>query len=101
MAVFTSSQEELNGADIQRKSAKFTCRFSAQLDSKGRITIPARIRKRLNLQKGDQVPLALNGNRVVRKEFSDKEEVLEFISKLREVESFNFDGEVLEVVLSE
>jgi len=101
VAVFTSSQEELNGADIQSKSAMFTCRFSAQLDSKGRITIPARIRNRLNLEKGDKVSLTLESKKVISRKFSSETEALEFLSVLDGVESFSFDGETLEVILNE
>jgi len=79
----------------------FTTRFSAQIDSKGRITIPARIRNRLNLEKGEKVSLTLESGKVVSKEFESEKEALEFLSRLEGIERFSFDGDILEVVLSE
>jgi AbrB family looped-hinge helix DNA binding protein len=78
---------------------RFTC--SAQLDSKGRITIPARIRDKLNLAEGDRISVSLDSTKVIRRNFSSKSEALEFLSELESVQSFDFDGEVLEVVLCE
>jgi AbrB family looped-hinge helix DNA binding protein len=79
--------------------AGFTCRFSGKLDSKGRVTVPARIRNRLDLEKGDKITLALESGEIIRKSFSSNSEALDFLSGLEGVESFSFDGEVLEVVL--
>lgn len=76
-------------------------RFSAKLDSKGRITVPADIRNRLNLKKGDEIPLVLESGNFVRKKFSSDAEALNFLSDLENVKSFRFDGEVLEAVLGE
>ena len=102
MGVFTSSEEELNKADIQRKSAAFTqVGFSAKLDSKGRVTVPARIRNRFDLEKGDELRLSLESSKVLRKEFSGKADALEFLSGLEDVKQFSFSSGVLEVVLSE
>lgn len=81
--------------------AGFTCRFSGKLDSKGRVTVPARIRNRLDLEKGDKITLALESGEIIRKSFSSNSEALKFLSRLEGVESFSFDGEVLEVVLSD
>lgn len=75
--------------------------FSAQLDSKGRITIPVRIRNRLELEKGDRVSLNLESSSILRKKFSSREEALKFLSGVQNVESFSFDGETLEVVIDE
>ncbi len=76
-------------------------RFSAKLDSKGRITIPARIRNKLDLTKGKRISLSLESTEVIRKEFGSEEEALKFISGLEGVNKFSFDGEFLEVVLDE
>jgi len=73
--------------------------FSGKIDSKGRITVPSRIRNRLDLEKGDKVSLQLNSSKVVRKSFDSKVEALNYISTLSSVESFSFEDGVLEVVL--
>ncbi len=90
----------MNEADIQRKSATFTqIRFSAELDSKGRITVPAEIRNRLELEQGDKLSLELKSAKVLRKNFSCKMEALDYLRELENVESFSFDSGTLEVVL--
>ena len=73
--------------------------FSGKIDSKGRVTIPARIRNRLEMEKGDKVSLSLESCKAVRKEFSSIQKALEFVSKLQGVKSFSFDSGMLEVVL--
>lgn len=75
--------------------------FSGKTDSKGRITIPSRIRDKLGLGSGDRVNLSLESSEVIRKEFDSQNDALEYLSGLENVESFNFDGEVLEVILNE
>ncbi|MFB6116376.1 MAG: AbrB/MazE/SpoVT family DNA-binding domain-containing protein [Candidatus Nanosalina sp.] len=74
--------------------------FSARIDSKGRVTVPARIRNRLDLEKGDELRLSLESCKVLRKEFSSKAEALEFLSGLEDVKEFSFSSGVLEVVLN-
>ena len=92
----------MNEADIQRKSAALTqVGFSAKLDSKGRVTVPARIRNRLDLEKGDELRLSLESSQVLRREFSIKEEALRFLSGLEGVKQFSFSSGVLEVVLND
>lgn len=76
-------------------------RFSAELDSKGRVTIPAEIRKRLGLEPGDRVSLELESGRVLRKEFSSKSEALQYLEELENVRSFSFSSGTLEVVLGD
>lgn len=102
MAVFTSSEEELNRADILRKSAAFTqvC-FSGKIDSKGRITIPSRIRKKLGLEAGDELEVSVRNCEVKSRKVSGFEEAKAFVEQFSAVESFSFDGEVVEVVLRE
>jgi len=75
--------------------------FSGKIDSKGRITVPARIRNKLGLENGDQISLGLESGKVISKDFTSEEEALEFLSSLENVKSFSFDGNVLEVVLDE
>lgn len=77
----------------------FTC--SAQVDSKGRITVPARIRDRLGLESGDEVQFSIVNCEVKRKQVSSFEEAKAFIDKFSDVESFSFDGEVIEAVFCE
>ena len=96
--MFTSSDEELNKADIQRKSASFI-RFSAILDSKGRVTVPARIRDKIGIGKGDRVSLILNSREVVRERVEDYQEALDFVRQFESVQSFSFESGLVEVVL--
>lgn len=73
--------------------------FNGTLDSKGRVTVPARIRNRLQLKKGDEVSLKIRSQRTIRKEFSSKRDALNFLSGLDGVKSFSFNGKVLEVII--
>jgi len=75
--------------------------FSGKIDSKGRITVPARIRNKLGLENGDKISLSLESGKIISKDFTSEEEALEFLSSLENVKSFSFDGNVLEVVLDE
>ncbi len=83
----------------------FTCTatsFSGKIDSRGRITIPAGIRKSLGLREGDELTLEISDSRKIRKSFDSRTEMLNFLSQIEEeIERFNYDGEILEVVLSE
>ncbi|MFB6241180.1 MAG: AbrB/MazE/SpoVT family DNA-binding domain-containing protein [Candidatus Nanosalina sp.] len=84
--------------------AEFTrqpIKFSAQLDSKGRVTVPAEARDRLGLEAGDRISLGLDSTEVLRREFPSRGEALDFLQGLEAVESFSYDGEVLKVVLSD
>lgn len=75
--------------------------FSGKIDSKGRITVPARIRNKLGLENGDKISLSLESGKIISKEFNSDKEVLEYLSSLENVKSFSFDRNVLEVVLDE
>jgi len=75
--------------------------FSGKIDSKGRITVPARIRNKLGLENGDKISLSLESGKIISKDFTSEEEALEFLSSLENVKSFSYEGDVLEVVLDE
>lgn len=79
----------------------FTCRFSGRIDSKGRLTVPASIRNRLNIEDGDEISIRLESRKIIREEFGSNSEALNFVKGLDNVKNFSFDGEVLEVVLDE
>ncbi len=83
----------------------FTCTatsFSGKIDSRGRITIPAGIRDGLGLDEGDKVTLQVADSERLTKKVKSRSQALDFLSKIeRDVESFSYDGEILEVVLSE
>jgi len=98
VAVFTSSKEELNKADIRRKSASFI-QFSGKVDSKGRVTVPARIRDKIGVGKGDRVSLILNSREVVQERVEDYQEALDFVRQFESIQSFSFEGGLVEVVL--
>ncbi|MFB6115235.1 MAG: AbrB/MazE/SpoVT family DNA-binding domain-containing protein [Candidatus Nanohalobium sp.] len=76
-------------------------RFSGKIDSKGRITVPARIRKKLGLKAGDELEVSVNNCEVKRKQVSGFEEAKAFVQDFSEVKSFSFDGEKVEVVVRE
>jgi len=77
----------------------FTC--SAKIDSKGRITVPSRIRKKLGLEAGDQLRISVENCQIRKKKVSSFEEAKAFVDGFSDVESFSFDGEEVEVVLYE
>lgn len=74
--------------------------FSAQLDSKGRITIPARIRNRLDLEKGDRISLRLESKKLVQEEVENYREALRFVNKFESVSSFSYTEGTVEVILN-
>lgn len=88
MNAFTSSVDELKNPE-----------FSATLDSKGRVTVPARYRKKLDLQKGDRLTIGLSKATKVEKLVKNREEALKIISGLEKAQSFSFDGDKVEVIL--
>lgn len=75
-------------------------KFSAELDSKGRVTVPAEIRDRVGLEPGDSVSLELKSGRVLRKRFSSKSKALQYLEEMENVESFSFSSGILEAVLN-
>lgn len=85
----------------QLKVETFTETFSTQLDSKGRITVPANIRKKLGLEKGDRVKFSVRTSRIRSKKVSSIDEALNFVKSFDSVENFSFDGEEVEVELCE
>ncbi|MFB6204680.1 MAG: AbrB/MazE/SpoVT family DNA-binding domain-containing protein [Candidatus Nanohaloarchaea archaeon] len=110
MATITSPEGEGAQADIpEGESAAFTCKeqfkdfktcrhsssFSATLDSKGRVTVPAEIRKRFGLEKGDRVSLELS--RVLLRVEVERREALGIIREL-DAEEFRYSDGTLEVV---
>lgn len=95
MAAFTS--QNVNKADIdQEKSAAFT--FSATLDSKGRVTIPAELRKLLELEEGDWLELVVSSSSVMERKVEGAVEAMNFLRSLQDVKSFSFDGDTVQVV---
>lgn len=74
--------------------------FSGKLDSKGRITVPSRIRNRLQLEKGNRISLEIRSDRIVRKEVENEEEALQILSDFESVKSFQYSDDLLEVVLN-
>ncbi|PSG99113.1 MAG: hypothetical protein BRC29_03225 [Nanohaloarchaea archaeon SW_7_43_1] len=77
--------------------AAFT--WKARVDSKGRVTIPARIRKKLGISQGDRISLSLNSTRVIQKQVENREEAIKLLSSLNFVKSFSYSDDFLEVVL--
>ncbi|MFB6203159.1 MAG: AbrB/MazE/SpoVT family DNA-binding domain-containing protein [Candidatus Nanohaloarchaea archaeon] len=73
--------------------------FTGQVDSKGRVTVPAEIRDRLGIERGDEVRLELSGTTVLRREV-DRREAVEIVDSL-DAEEFTYSRGVLEVVLNE
>lgn len=72
--------------------------FSATLDSKGRLTVPARLRNSLGLEAGDEVTLSVAEVSVERYNVEGRQEALELLSQLEDVEEFSFRDEELKVV---
>ncbi|MFB6191404.1 MAG: hypothetical protein ABEJ64_03160 [Candidatus Nanohaloarchaea archaeon] len=69
------------------------------MDSKGRITVPACLRNRLELEEGEDISLTLVDYEVIAEEVGSYREALEFIRSLDSVESFTYREGVVEVVL--
>ena len=82
----------------ERKPGTFT--FSAKVDSKGRVTVPSSIRKRLGVEQCDSIRLSIETDFISR-EFDSPDEALKFVKELDGVESFSFEDGFLEVVVNE
>lgn len=76
-------------------------RITGQLDSKGRVTVPARIRNKLGLEKGDKIFLRLESSNIIQREVEDYRQALRFVSQFESVSSFSFNEGVVEVALDE
>ena len=72
--------------------------FSATLDSKGRLTVPARLRSSLGLEAGNEVKLVLANVSIKRYQANNLQEALEIISQLDNVQEFSFADGQLKVV---
>ena len=75
--------------------------FTGQIDSKGRITVPSRIRNRLNLENGDEISLSISSAEIVIEEVDSYQEALELIELLDSVKSFSYSNGVVEVIVDE
>ncbi|MFB6144201.1 MAG: AbrB/MazE/SpoVT family DNA-binding domain-containing protein [Candidatus Nanohaloarchaea archaeon] len=73
--------------------------FSARLDSKGRVTVPAELRNSLGIEPGDTVQLSLDATNIQVFDVETALEAVEVVEGLEEVRRFDFDGNVLKVVL--
>ncbi len=45
--------------------------LASNLTQKGQVTLPAKIRKQLNLKTGDRISFSLEGNRIIAEPISD------------------------------
>jgi len=75
--------------------------FTGQIDSKGRITVPSRIRNRLNLENGDEISLSISSAEIIIEEVESYQEALELIELLGSVKSFSYSNGVVEVIVDE
>lgn len=75
-------------------------KFSAKLDSKGRITVPASLRRSLDIESGEELTLSLPSTQIQRYSVSNEEEALKILGQLEDVKEFSFSGETLEVVVN-
>jgi AbrB family looped-hinge helix DNA binding protein len=93
VTAFTSRESE----NVSKPSSSDSYSFSARIDSRGRLTVPRKLRDRFGLEQGDQVIVELS--RAERKSFqvSGREEAIEVLESLDGVESFSFSGNELEV----
>lgn len=73
--------------------------FPAKLDSRGRVTVPSRYRERFNLEEGETIRLSLSTVKKVSKRVDNSVEARKFVSRFEEVESFRFDGDIVEVLI--
>jgi AbrB family looped-hinge helix DNA binding protein len=72
--------------------------FSASMDSRGRVTIPADLREKLKLDSNEKVDISIKSPDTYRKEVESFSEAKRILSCFEDVESFSFEEGVLEVV---
>lgn len=75
--------------------------FSAKLDTKGRVTIPAEIREQFNLQQGDTIQAGVFSFKVETREVESYKQAVELLQEFESVESFTYTEGILEVILNE
>jgi AbrB family looped-hinge helix DNA binding protein len=80
---------------------KQTTGFSVRLDSKGRITVPSKVRDRFSLEAGDKVSLCVSSPQVLVREVGGRREAIEVVESLDSVKSFSYYSGILEVILDE
>lgn len=69
--------------------------FSATLDSKGRLTVPARLRNSLGLEAGEEITLSLSDVSVETYSVEGRQEAIEILSRIEGLKEFSFrDGEL-------
>ncbi len=69
------------------------------MDSKGRITIPAELRRKLGLENGDIVWFELKASKKVKRQVETPMEAIEFVDSLESVRSFRYSEGEVEVFL--
>ncbi|MFB6292433.1 MAG: AbrB/MazE/SpoVT family DNA-binding domain-containing protein [Candidatus Nanohaloarchaea archaeon] len=75
--------------------------FTASLDSKGRLTVPASLRRSLSLEEGSRLSVSIENTRKIERQVESFEEAAEIIRQLEDVKSFSYSGSFLEVVLDD
>ncbi|MFB6294332.1 MAG: AbrB/MazE/SpoVT family DNA-binding domain-containing protein [Candidatus Nanohaloarchaea archaeon] len=75
-----------------------TFTFLAALDSKGRLTVPAKLRDRYGLAKGDTFRVSIDSVEVERIAVDGPEEARQVLDEFDDIESFSYRDGVLEVV---
>ena len=73
--------------------------FSAQIDSKGRITIPSEVRNILDLENGDEVTLSLPDTEVKEYTVKGPEEALKIVDETENIKDFEYSAGRLKVVI--
>ncbi len=73
--------------------------FRARMDSKGRVTVPARIREKLGIDRGGVLHFAVLSVSRVTCEVEGPRKALEVIEDLESVQSFSYSDGSLEVFL--
>lgn len=90
MDAFTSSEQFKTV-----KTSRLSSSFSARLDSKGRVTVPAELRDRLGIEQGDRVSVRITGE--AKRVETGREEALKIVEEL-DADEFRYSDGTLEVV---